>query len=614
MEKTVPQLVDITDVRNVPYLIRRRAELAPNAVAYSVLRDKAYQDVTTTQFVEDVVAVAKGLIAQGIQVGDHVAIMSATRYEWTVCDFATLFVGGVVVPIYETSSQDQAAFILRDSGAKLAFGETGRHVKLLKSAAESNGGPLEHGVWRLHGEPGPTLADLKASGAEVDEEQVRAREVLADGDTVASLVYTSGTISDPRGAAITHGNLAHLCVNTTEELHEIFHEGASTVLLLPLAHILARFVQLAVYWGGARLTHVRDASRLVPVIAAAEPTFMVVVPRVLAKVLSAVRKGAEEKKMGKVFDQAHKVAIQWGQHLEKVNNGEPSKVGLGLKAQRALFDKLFYAKIRQTLGGRLNYIVSGAAPLDAQLGQFFVGAGIEILEGYGLTETTAPISVNRPHRAKCGSVGLPMPGSSVRISADGEIECKGLGVFAGYHHSEDGADFTADGWFPTGDLGVLDADGRLRITGRAKDMIITDSGKNISPQRWQSVVERSELIANAVVVGDQRPHPVALLVLDPQGLKDWANANNRPDLAGRWDPEKLPQVPGEVITDEGLVAAVRAIVEEANKGGNHAERINDFALVMADVSEDAGYTTPTMKLKRPKFIEHMAPVIEDLYR
>ena len=612
-EKSVPLLVDVDDVPNVSYLIRKRAEIAPDQVAYSVLRDKTYHDVTTTEFVADVLAVAKGLIAQGIQVGDHVAIMSATRYEWTVCDFATLFVGGVVVPIYETSSQDQVAFILRDSDTRLAFGETARHGKLLAAAVEANGGPLASGIWRMTGDVENSMDALRASGKDVSNEQVREREAQVRPDSVASLVYTSGTISDPRGAAVTHGNLAHLCVNTTEELNEIFYDGASTVLLLPLAHILARFVQLAVYWGGARTTHVRDASRIVPVLAAAEPTFMVVVPRVMSKVLAAVRKGAEEKKMGKVFDRAQKVAIAWGQHLERSNNGEASRVGLGLKLQHALFDKLFYSRIRQTMGGKLEYLVSGAAPLDAELGQFFMGVGIEVLQGYGLTETTAPITVNRPRRAKCESVGIPMPGSSVRISPDGEIQAKGLGVFAGYHHSDPAKDFTEDGWFPTGDLGQILPDGRLKITGRAKDMIITDSGKNISPQRWQGIVDRSPLVANAVVVGDKRPHPVALLVLDHEGVTEWAKANNRADLASKWD-DKLPEVPGEVVTDEQLLAALQEVVAEANAGGNHAERINDFAAVMVDVSEEAGYTTPTMKLKRPKFIEHMAPVIEDLYR
>ena len=612
MEKTVAQLVPTDDIPNVPYLIRKRVELSPDRVSYSVLRDKTYHDVTTTDFLADIVAVAKGLIAQGIQPGDHVAIMSATRYEWTISDFAILFAGGIVVPIYETSSQDQAAFILRDSDTKLAFGETARHVKLLTAAAEQNGGPLQAGVWRLNGGTENTLDDLKASGAEVTDEQLHEREIIATPDSVASLVYTSGTVSDPRGAAVTHGNLAHLAVNTIEHLHELIYPGSSTVLLLPLAHILARFVQLAVFWGEGRLTHVRDASRVVSVIAAAQPTFMVVVPRVLSKVLTAVRKGAEAKKMGKVFDRAEKVAIAWGEHVQKQSRGEKSNPSPLLRAQHALFDKLFYSKIRQTLGGNLEYIVSGAAPLEPRLGLFFHGAGIQVLEGYGLTETTAPIAVNKPHQAQAGSVGTPMPGSSVRISPDGEIEAKGLGVFAGYHHSDRATDFTSDGWFPTGDLGRLDEAGRLHITGRAKDMIITDSGKNISPQRWQGVVDRHLLVANTVVVGDKRPHPVALIVLDPEHLKEWATTNNKPALAAKCDD--LPAVPGEVIDDADLIAALKPTIEEANRGGNHAERINDFALVLADVSEAAGYTTPTMKLKRPKFVEHMAPVIESLYR
>lgn len=612
MENSVPMVVEVDDIPNVPYLVRRRAELAPDEVSYAVLRDKVYHDVTTTTFLADVVAVAKGLIAKGVQPGDHVAIMSATRYEWTVCDFAIMFAGAVVVPIYETSSEDQTAFILRDSGAVLAFGETARHTKLLQAAAEQNGGTLRHGVWRLTEGGSPALEELKAAGVEVTDEQLRERETLATPDAIASLVYTSGTVSDPRGAAITHRNLAHLAVNAVEHLPEIFHPGAATVLMLPLAHILARFVQLAFYWGGVRLTHLRDTSRVVPVIEAAQPNVVVVVPRVLAKILSAVRKGAEAKKLGKVFDRAQKVAIAWGRHLEQQDDGGAGRVSLGLRAQHVLFDKLFYSRLRTTLGGRLEFVVSGAAPLDPDLSLFFRGAGIQVLEGYGLTETTAPVSVNRPHRVLTGSVGTPIPGTSVRISADGEIEAKGLGVFAGYHHHEArDSDFTADGFFRTGDLGRIDEHGRLHITGRGKDLIVTDSGKNISPQRWQGVVERSDLVDAAVVVGDRRPHPVALLVLDLPALKAWAEDNDRRDLVRL--AENPPTVPGEVVTDEALRAVTDDLVREANKGGNHAERIDEYALVVADVSEAAGFTTPTMKLKRPKFIEAMSPVVEDLY-
>ena len=613
MEKTVAKLVDVDDVPNVAHLIRRRQAEHPNHVAFRVQRGKEYHEVTTAEFVDDIVAVAKGLIAKGIEVGDHVAIMSATRYEWTVCDFATLFAGGVVVPIYETNSTEQAAFILGDSGAKLAFGETGRHVKILQEAASANGGELPGGIWRLMDGTENILDDLKKAGEAISDEEVVARETQARPETIASLVYTSGTVSDPRGAAITHGNLAHLAVNAVEELQEILHSEASTVLLLPLAHILARFVQLAAFWGGAQTTHVRDASRVVPVIAAAKPTFMVLVPRVMSKVLAAVRKSATEKKMGKVFDRAEQASVDWAAHLEKQDLGRSSKAGLGLRAQHALFDKLFYSKIRATLGGRLEYIVSGAAPLDARLGQFFRGAGIEVLEGYGLTETTAPITVNRPHQSIIGSVGTPLPGSTVRISPEGEIQVKGLGVFAGYHNSDRAKDFTEDGYFPTGDIGTLDADGRLFITGREKDMIITDSGKNISPQRWQGVVERHGLVANAVVAGDRRPHPVGVIVLDLPAVKDWAKANNRPDLAEKWG-DKAPSVPGEKVTDEQLLGAIKTIVAEANAGGSHAERINDYAVVMAEVTEDEGYVTPTMKLKRAKFVDAMEPVISELYR
>lgn len=611
MEKTVPPIVSTDSIRNVPQLVRRRVELTPTKVAFRVQKDQTYQDVTAEQFLADVVATAKAIVAQGIQVGDHVVIMSATRYEWTVCDFAAQFAGAVPVPVYETSSQDQAAFILKDSDAKLVFGETGRHIKLLTDALAAENMDLPGGLWRLMDGKENTFEQFKALGAEITDEQLAEREQAAGPDTIASLVYTSGTIAEPRGAAITHANLAHLTVNVVEGVPQVLHDQASTVLMLPLAHILARFVQLAAFWAGSTITHVRDASRVVAILKSQEPTFMVVVPRVMAKVLAAVRKSAAEKKMGKVFDRAEQVAVDWALHLEAQESGRPSKASFALKAQHALFDKLFYSKIRATLGGRLAFMISGAAPLDQRLGHFFRGVGINVLEGYGLTETTAPITLNLPNQSIIGSVGTPLPGSSVRISPDGEIEVKGLGVFAGYHHAEDGAAFTEDGYFPTGDLGRLDPDGRLFITGRAKDMILTDSGKNISPQRWQGVVERGGLVAQAVVVGDRRPHPAAVLVLDLVAVKEWAKANNRPDLEGKWDT--APAVPGEKVTDPQLLAAVQAVVTEANKGGSHAERIDDWVALIADVSEETGLVTATMKLKRGKFIEVMEPVINELY-
>ncbi|WP_169512710.1 AMP-dependent synthetase/ligase [Aestuariimicrobium kwangyangense] len=603
----VAQTVPTDDLRNVPQLVRRRATEHPDAVAFSVHRGEATVDVTGAEFLADVESLAKGLIAHGLQPGDHVAVMSATRYEWTVCDFAILFAGGVVVPVYETNTVGQTAFVLQDSGAVAAFAEGGRHVKVVTEAAAQAGVELS-AIWRMHGSS--DLDDLRALGAGVSDEDLLARSDLATPDTIASLVYTSGTTAEPRGAAITHRNLAHLAVNVIETLQDILFEGASTVLLLPLAHILARFVQLGAYVSGTRITHVRDASRVIPILAAARPTMMVVVPRVMAKVLAGVRKSATEKKLGKAFDRAEHAAIEWGRHLEAVQEGRKGRTPLSLRLRHALFDKLFYARIRSTLGGNLGTLVSGAAPLDQQLAYFFRGVGIEVLEGYGLTETTAPITVNRPGASVIGGVGTLVPGSTLKIAEDDEILVKGIGVFAGYHHG-DGDEFDADGFFRTGDLGRVDHHGRLFITGRAKDMIITDSGKNVSPQKWQGVLERDALVANAVVIGDRRPHLAALLVIDPAGVADWASANNRPDLATRW--AKPGELPGEKITDPQLLTALEHLVDRANAQVSNAERVRHWVAVAADVSEDAGYVTPTMKLKRQKFLDAMSPVIEQIY-
>lgn len=612
VQKTAPLIASIDEVRNVPWLVRRRVERDPSHASFSVLRDKQYVDVSAGAFLEDVISVAKGLIAAGIKPGDHVAVMSATRYEWTIVDFGTMFAGGIVVPIYETSSPDQVAFILADSDTVLAFGESRRHQKLLTQAAEQANHQVTHGIWSMTGEGDHTLAALRAGGKDVPDEVVREREQIAGPESIASLVYTSGTVADPRGASITHANLTHLAVNTVKEMESVLGESSATVLLLPLAHILARFIQLAFFWGGGKMTHMRDASRITAILGSAQPTIMIVVPRVMGKVLAGVRKGADEKHLGKLFDRAEDVAVQYAKYTEALNAGRPAKLSLAVRAQYKLFDKLFYSRIRQTLGGRLRYMVSGAAPLDARLAYFFCGIGVEILEGYGMTETTAPITVNRPGQVQIGTVGQLIPGSSIRIGEDGEILAKGLGVFAGYHNAKKSEDFTQDGYLHTGDLGSFDEADRLVITGRAKDMIITDAGKNISPQRWQGEVERSGMFAHAVVVGDRRPHPTALLVIDPVWLKDWATKNTKPEL--QIDPESVPAVPGRVIEDAELRAVIDPIVEAANRGGSHAERIDTYTVVLADVSEDGGYQTPTMKLKRLKFIDDMAPVIEKMYR
>lgn len=606
-QMTVPPVASVDDLRNVPQIVTERAESHPDAVAFSVHRGKEIVPVTCADFVAEVRAVAKGLIAHGLQVGDHVAVMSATRYEWTLVDFAVLFAGGVVVPIYETNTADQAAFVLSDSDTKAIFIENARHAKVISEACASAGLELS-GTWRLQGND--DLTELKAKGESISDEELDQRAASASPETIASLVYTSGTVADPRGAAITHANLAHLTRQIIPMLDDVLFEGASTVLLLPLAHILARFVQLAAFVSGCRMTHVRDASRVIQLLSDAQPTMMVVVPRVMAKVLEGVRKNAAAKKMGKVFARAEKVAVAWGQYREALQEGQVTRPPLALKAEYTLFDKLFYSKIRATMGGNLGTLVSGAAPLDTHLGYFFRGIGIDVLEGYGLTETTAPIAVNIPRAARIGSVGQPVPGSTIKIGPDGEILVKGIGVFAGYHNDA-GRDFDAEGYFNTGDLGELDAKGRLSITGRAKDLVITDSGKNIAPQKWQGLVERDLLVGHAVVVGDKRPHAAALVMLDPMPFKEWAEANGKTDLAIL--AENPPATPGERITDEAVIAHVTKLVDDANKQVSNAERIKDFAVVLADVSEDSGLVTPTMKLKRGLLIQQMAPVVDALY-
>lgn len=612
-EISSPPLADLAGVRNTTDLLVTRAATHPDAVAFDV-RDAGapvggpWRAVSAAQFEGQVRDLAKGLVAAGLTPGDAVAVMAPTRYEWALVDMAVWYAGGVVVPVYETSAQVQVSAVAADADVRMAIGGDQRHVDLLTTALSDVGrtGP----VWSMDPAPGRDLADLTALGADVPDAVVDERRTHADLDDVATIVYTSGTTSAPRGALITHRNLVGQALSVAAAYTEVVREGGSTVIFLPLAHVLARGLQLVCLAGGMRIAHLSDPRDVVPALAVLRPTFLVVVPRVLQKVHAAAGAAAADKHLGRVWASAQRTAVAWGRHLEAVDGGAADRAPSGLRLRRALYERLFYGRLRDRLGGRVDYLLSGAAALDAELSLFFRGIGVPVVEGYGLTETTAPLTGNLPGAIRSGSVGVPMPGTTVRIADDGEVLARGVGVFRGYRNPEADAEAFVDGFFRTGDLGSLDDAGNLTLHGRVKDVIVTSAGKTVSPADWERYVEREPLVAHAMVVGEGKPYLGGVVLLDPESVAAWAHRHGIADLG----PLRLPSGVGAVeVYDSRLVAAIGAVVAAANARLSAPEQVRKFAVVLADLSEASGAVTPTLKLKRAAITERVRDIVERLY-
>ena len=600
--------------RNASDLLARRARQAPRHVAFEV-PDAAgsittpWRQVTTVEFESQVRALAKGLIAVGLQPGQSVAVMSPTRYEWAVADLAAWYAGAVVVPIYETSAQPQVTAILADADVRLAIAGTAAHAALLRTGLAQPGlRPL--GVWSIDPDPGADLADLVARGAGIADDVVEHRRGQAGLDSVATIVYTSGTTAAPKGALITHGNLVGKVLSVADAYTEVVREDGNTVIFLPLAHVLARGLQLICLTKGMRIAHLADPRDVVPAVAVLRPTFLVVVPRVLQKVQAAAAAAAASRHLGPVWAAAQRTAIEWGRHSEAADADPGVRPGRRLRLRHRLFDRLFYSRLRDKLGRRIDYLLSGAARLDTDLSLFFRGIGLPVVEGYGLTETTAPLTANLPGAIRSGTVGVPLPGTELRISEEGEVLARGVGVFPGYHNPADNAAAFVDGWFRTGDLGALDATGRLTLLGRLKDVIVTSGGKTISPALWESQVEADPLVAHAVMVGEGKPYLGGLVLLDPESVQQWA------ERAGIGDQVRLP-VPGRgavsLVEDSRLVAAVAAAIGAANAQLARSEQVRRFALLLADLSDIGGIVTPTLKMKRAAFTDRVRDIVESLY-
>jgi long-chain acyl-CoA synthetase len=617
-EFSTPLLVETSGHRNATELLMQRFRSSPEHIAFEVRAEKAaitdpWRQVTTGQFVAEVQALAKGFIASGLQPGESLAIMSPTRYEWALADMAAWFAGAVVVPIYETSAAPQVTAILADADVRLAIAGTTEHALLLELGFEQAGIP-GLGVWTMDARPGADLADLVVRGAGVPDGVVEERRLLADLDSVATIVYTSGTTAAPKGALITHGNFVGQVLNVAAAYTGVVRESGNTIIFLPMAHVLARGLQLTCLANGMRIAHLSDPRDVVPALGVLKPTFLVVVPRVLQKIQASAAAAAAQKHLGRVWATAQETAVEWGKFAEARDAGPaagaPAGAPLGLRIRHALFDRLFYARLRTLMGGRLDYLLSGAAALDAELSLFFRGLGLPVIEGYGLTETTAPLTGNMPGSIKAGTVGIPMPGTTVRISEQGEVLARGVGVFAGYRRPADNAEAFAEGFFRTGDLGELDDQGRLTLKGRIKDVIVTAGGKTVSPAIWEGYVEGDPLVAHAVMVGEGKPFLGGLVLLDPESVAAWAEREGIAGLAGL----RIPDDGGAVQVDDArLLTAIGRAVSSANAKIARSEQVRRFVLLLTDLSETSGIVTPTMKLKRGDFTARTHDIVETLY-
>ncbi|WP_181310608.1 AMP-dependent synthetase/ligase [Nocardioides campestrisoli] len=591
-EFSSPLTTDLPTSGNLTDDIVRNAREAGDSVAFRRNTPEGWVDVTAAEFLAQVRGVAKGLVAAGIEIGDRVALISKTRYEWTLLDYAIWFAGAVTVPVYETSSADQVRQILGDSGARAVVGEGPEHVAKVSSARAG----LEelHHVWSIEDRAIEVLTGL---GHDVDDDELERRRTNAGPDTVATLIYTSGTTGVPKGCMLTHGNFMFELGVATDELDELFAEGASTLLFLPLAHVFARIIQIGSVKRRVVLGHSADIKNLVADLQVFRPTFILAVPRVFEKVFNTASQNAAVDGKGKIFNRAAEVAIAWSRARDR------GRIPVALRLQHALFSKLVYRKLEAALGGQCRHAVSGGAPLGERLGHFYRGIGLTILEGYGLTETTAALTVNVPQAHKVGSVGRPFGGTTVRVADDGELIFKGGQVFSGYWNNPEATAevLDAEGWFHTGDVGEIDDEGFVRITGRKKEILVTAGGKNVAPAVLEDRLRAHLLIDQCIVVGDGQPYIGALVTLDPETVPGWAEARGKKGTLE------------QLASDEDLHAEIDAAIEEANKAVSRAESIRKYRILTASWTEEGGQLTPSLKLKRSVVMREFRDEVEALY-
>ncbi|WP_127453266.1 long-chain fatty acid--CoA ligase [Streptomyces sp. B29(2018)] len=594
-EFSLPALYEVPADGNLTDIVRRNAERHPDVAVIARKVDGAWEDLTATAFLAEVRAAAKGLMASGVQPGDRVGLLSRTRYEWTLMDFAIWSAGAVTVPVYETSSPEQIEWILGDSGAVACVVETPAHAASVESVRGAL--PALKHVWQLDASG---VAELERAGAGLSDEAVDERSALAGADDPATIVYTSGTTGRPKGCVLTHRSFFAECGNVVARLKPLFRTGECSVLLfLPVAHVFGRLVEVAALMAPIRLGLVPDIKDLTDELASFRPTMVLGVPRVFEKVYNSARAKAQADGKGKIFDKAADTAIAYSRALDT-----PQGPSLGLKLKHKLFAKLVYSKLHTVLGGRGEYAISGGAPLGERLGHFYRGIGFSVLEGYGLTESCAATAFNPWDRQKIGTVGQPLPGSVVRIADDGEVLLHGEHLFDRYWNNEAATrEALADGWFHTGDIGTLDEDGYLAITGRKKEIIVTAGGKNVAPAVIEDRIRGHALVAECMVVGDGRPFVGALVTVDEEFLVRWAADHGKP--AG--------STAASLREDPELLAEIQRAVDDGNAAVSKAESVRKFRVLPSQFTEESGHITPSLKLKRGVVLKDFADEIEAIY-
>ncbi|MFD7733021.1 AMP-dependent synthetase/ligase [Kitasatospora phosalacinea] len=583
-----------------------RAEREPQLVQLSRRAGGgAWEPVTAVQFRDEVLALAKGLLTRGVRYGDRVAVMSATRWEWTLFDYALWAVGAIPVPVYPTASPDQVRWILAETAAVACVVEDEDQAMTVGAVCDAL--PELTGIWQLDR---GCVAQLAADGAGVPDALVHRQRLGVSPDSLASIVYTSGTTGRPKGCLLTHGNFAAVADAVLAGWDEAFRDTGgggqpATLLFLPLAHVFGRVTQVAAVRGGIRIGHHPkvSADSLLPALASFGPTFLHAVPYVFERIHRRAREAAEAAGRLELFEQAEQVAVEWAAARERRAHRRGPGPSPALRLRHAAYERMVYQRVRAVLGGRVRTVMSGGSVLRRELGLFFAGAGVTVYEGYGLTESSAPVTANPPRRAKFGTVGLPLPGSTVAIAEDGEVWVKGPGVFSGYlNHPRCSDEALCRGWLATGDLGELDEDGYLTLTGRKKEVIVTSSGKNLAPAVLEERVRMHPLIAQCLVVGDDRPYLAALITLDPVALAHWLRARGRPPL-DVW----------QALSDPELHQEVQRAVGAANTTVSRSESIRAFRLLPREFSVEDGLLTPSLKIRRSAVAERYAQDIEELY-
>ncbi|WP_179430015.1 AMP-dependent synthetase/ligase [Spelaeicoccus albus] len=578
---------------NITDLLQRQVNSHPERPLYSRRTNGIWTDVSAREFHRDVTAVAKGLIGSGVAGGDRVGLMAHTSYEWTLVDFAIWYAGAVTVPVYETSSAEQLSWIVGDSGTTSLFTESRANMDVLAAAYPDDDGPAR--VWCF--EDGG-LDVVREAGRSVDDDTLEERRRAAGLESLATIIYTSGTTGRPKGCELTHGNFVLLSESAIDKIPEVFAEDARTLMFLPLAHVFARYIQVLCVAAGTTMGHTSDLKDVTRDLGSFQPTFVLAVPRVFEKVFNSAEQSATADKKGGIFARAADVAVKYSESLD---TGKPS---LGLKLQHTVFDKLVYSKLRKALGGQVTHAVSGGGPLGEYLGHFYRGIGLIVMEGYGLTETTAPLTVNLPSNSKIGTVGPPLPGCAVRIAPDGEVLAKGICVFRGYWHNKAATNEAfSGGWFHTGDLGSIDEDGYLTIVGRKKEILVTAGGKNVAPAPLEDRLRRNILVGQAVVVGDQRKFIAALITLDSEMLPTWLKNNGLGEMS-------LP----EAADNPAVLDEIQRAVDDANQSVSRAESIRKFAILPIELTEESGHLSAKQSVKRHVVNRDFAEQIDDLYR